>query len=47
MKVISAIYSAIALSLVGEKSNAWWSASRSTLNHPLPLVGGYGSTRPA
>lgn len=47
MRVLSALYSALTVSLIGEKSNAYRSASRSTMNHPLPLVGGYGSTRPA
>lgn len=46
MRVLSALYAAVTLALLGEKSNAWRSASRSSLNHPLPLVGGYGSTRP-
>lgn len=47
MRVLSALYSALTLTLVGKKSKSYRSASRSTMNHPLPLVGGYGSTRPA
>ena len=46
MRVLSALYSALTVSLIGEKSNAYRRASRSTMNHPLPLIGGYGSTRP-
>lgn len=45
MRVLSALYSVLTLSLIGEKSNAYQSAAASTSKQPLPLVWGYGKVR--
>lgn len=45
MRVLSALYSALTISLIGEKSNAYRNAVASTSKQPLPLVWGYGKVR--